>query len=141
MAKYKEDQGRLARMAAFWLLTLLCFFGSNFLFEQLITSETLREPIGGMRIPVISVDVSPAFLISSIVCVVSVFFVYRWEQKPKVADLLIDTEAELRKVTWPTMEEVINSSMVVIVFVLFLGVFLAFADLVLTRIVRVLLRV
>lgn len=141
MAKYKEDQGRLARMAAFWLLTLLCFFGASFLFDQLVTSASLREPIGGLRIPVIAVDVSPAFLISATACVLGVYFLNRWQQKPKVADLLIDTEAELRKVTWPTMEEVINSSMVVIVFVLFLGVFLAFADLVLTRIVRVLLRV
>ncbi|HED65246.1 MAG TPA: preprotein translocase subunit SecE [Planctomycetes bacterium] len=101
----------------------------------------MRTPIAGIRIPVISVDLSPAFLISSIVCVVGVYLIHRWQEKPKVADLLINTEAELRKVTWPTMEEVINSSLVVIVFVLFLGVFLAFADFLLARVVRVLLRV
>lgn len=141
MTKYKQDQGRLARMAAFWLMALLCVFGASFLFDQLVASSSMRTPIAGIRIPVISVDLSPAFLISSIVCVVGVYLIHRWQEKPKVADLLINTEAELRKVTWPTMEEVINSSLVVIVFVLFLGVFLAFADFLLARVVRVLLRV
>jgi hypothetical protein len=34
-------------------------------------------------------------------------------RRPTVADLLIDTETELRKVTWPTVPEAVNSSIVV----------------------------
>ena len=52
---------------------------------------------------------------------------------------MIDTELELRKVTWPTMQEVINSSIVVIVCVVVLMVFLAGSDLVLGRIAKALL--
>ena len=51
-----------------------------------------------------------------------------------MADLLIETESELRKTTWPTMDEVINSSIVVVVTVLVLGAFLALADSVLARV-------
>jgi len=58
----------------------------------------------------------------------------RWEQKPKIADLLIETESEMRKVTWPSMPEAVNSSIVVIVCVAFLMAFLAGADWFLGRI-------
>ena len=52
----------------------------------------------------------------------------RWQARPKVADFLIETELELRKVTWPNWPEVFNSSMVVIATVLFLMGFLALSD-------------
>ena len=47
--------------------------------------------------------------------------------------MLIETESELRKVTWPTMPEAVRSSVVVIACVLFLMAFLASADWVLGR--------
>ena len=47
--------------------------------------------------------------------------------------------AELRKVTWPTGPEVINSSMVVVFCVLFLMGYMAAADWFLARLARVLL--
>ena len=139
MNGYKEDQGRLARMFAFWTLTLLCLFGSHFLFEQLVRIASMRSAIGGLTIPIVAVELSPAFLVAAIVFLIGFVLIYRWQQRPKMADLLIDTEAELRKVTWPTLEEVINTSLVVVVFVVFLGLFIGFADIVLTRVVRVLI--
>ena len=114
MKGYREDQGRLARMAAFWSVVLLLMFGCTFLNDQLIQFDSLSERIGGYRIPIVSVDLNGAFLISLGLFAVGLFVINRWQHKPKVADLLIDTEAELKKVTWPTMTEVINSSLVVI---------------------------
>ena len=61
------------------------------------------------------------------------------QPKPKVADLLIDTEAEMKKVTWPTMDEVINSSIIVVLFVLFIGGYVASADALLSRVVRLII--
>ena len=83
--------------------------------------------------------VSPAFLICGGIFVVGTWLIHRWQARPKVADLLIDTESELRKVTWPTMDEVINSSLVVIVCVLLLFAFLAAADWFLARVMNTLL--
>jgi preprotein translocase SecE subunit len=60
---------------------------------------------------------------------------YRYLQRPKVADLLIETEGELRKVTWPKLEDVTNSSLVVVFCVLFLMGFLAAADYLLGRLI------
>jgi preprotein translocase subunit SecE len=46
----------------------------------------------------------------------------------KIADFLIETEIEMRKVTWPASREVLVATGVVIVIVLLLGVFLFVAD-------------
>ncbi len=139
MKVYKEDQGRLARMAAFWSLTLFVLFGCTFLYGILIQYDSMATEITESRIPIVSVDLNWAFLISFSVFAVGVVLLLRWQQRPKVADLLIDTEAELRKVIWPTGQEVMNSSMVVLVCVLLIGAFLALADLFLARIMKVII--
>jgi preprotein translocase SecE subunit len=63
----------------------------------------------------------------------SLALLYRWQQAPKQADLLIETESELRKVTWPTLSETMTSSIVVMLCVLFLMAFLAGSDVLLGR--------
>lgn len=140
MKAYKKDQGRMARMAAFWSLSFLLLFGCTTLHTVLAAQfASLREPMGGLVIPIVAIDVNGAFLITGTLFVVGVITNYRWQQRPKVADLLIETENELRKVTWPTMQQVINSSAVVIVCVLILMGYLAGADFVLGKVVARLL--
>jgi len=136
MKGYREDQGRHARMAAFWSLVLLLLFGCTFLHTQLTNVDSLAVALGGIRIPVVAVDLNGAFLIAGGLFLVGLIAIQRWQRKPKVADLLIDTEAELRKVTWPSSQEVMNSSIVVVVTVVLIGLFLAGADYVLARIMK-----
>ncbi len=136
---YREEQGRLARMFAFWACVLLLLFGCSFLHGILVQFSSLRTPLGGIRIPVVGVDLSTAFLIALAVFVVGVIAIQRWQAKPRTADLLIETEAELRKVTWPGLQEVINTSIVVVLCVLILFALLAAADWFLARVMRYLL--
>lgn len=133
-APYKEDQGRHVRMAAFWSVVFFVGFGCRFLHDFMIQWESLSEPLGGVRIPILGVELSPAFLVSFLFFLAGVVLVKRWQQKPKVADMLIDTEAELKKVTWPKGQEVWNASLVVIACVVILACFLTLADLVVFRI-------
>lgn len=51
----------------------------------------------------------------------------------KPANLLIETEVEMRKVTWPTTTEVMGATVVVVVVVLILGFYLILWDLVFTK--------
>jgi preprotein translocase SecE subunit len=136
---YREDQGRHVRMAAFWLAVFFVLFGCRFLHGILVGWESMRTALGGVRIPVVGIDLTPAFLLTGGLFAIGTFFVSRWQQRPKVADLLIDTEAELRKVNWPKGTEVWNASVVVIVFVVLLGGFLALTDAVLFRLMRYLI--
>jgi preprotein translocase SecE subunit len=129
MAVHREDQGRLARTFAFWALVFFAYFAASFLRTQLASHvAALATPIGGLRIPIIAVDVSGAFLISAALFAGLVALIWRWQTRPKVANLLVETESEMRKVTWPTTPEVVNASIVVIVCVLFLMGFLAGVD-------------
>jgi len=130
----------MARMAAFWSLTVLIFYGCTSLRAELAGRVApLGRPLFAAMpsIPVLGVQLSAAFLIATLVFCGAVFAVRRWIEKPKNADLLIETEAELRKVTWPTSKEVVGASTVVIVSVLFLMAFLAGADMLLARIASV----
>ncbi len=47
---------------------------------------------------------------------------------PKPANLLIETEIEMRKVTWPTSKEVLGATTVVIAVVLIIGMYLYSID-------------
>jgi preprotein translocase SecE subunit len=129
MTNYKPDQGRMVRMAVFWGCAALSLFGCTSLHTLLAANfAALSSPIAGIRIPIVGVDLSGAFLISTALLAILLVVIHRWQQRPKTADLLIDTEAELKKVTWPTLNEVINSSVVVIIFVLVLMGYLAGTD-------------
>lgn len=125
---YKKDQGRMVRMAAFYMAALLLLFASTALHTSLSSFDALDTAIGGMVVPIVSVTINWAFVISTSLLVAGLVALYRWQQQPKVADLLIETEGELRKVTWPGLQQVIDSSMVVVVCVIFLMAFMFFAD-------------
>ncbi len=133
---YRKDQGRLARMAAFWSLAILIFYGAVSLRLELTGRypDSLGQQLWeGSRIPVVGVDMTPAFLIATVSFLLAVFLLNRWTESPKIADSLIDTESELRKVTWPTLQEATQSSVVVIICVLVLMVILAGSDYLLGR--------
>ncbi len=140
MAGYKKDQGRMVRMAVFWSAAVLLYYGCTSLRQELAGrfKETLGEPLFAAlpTLPVLGTRLTGALLISLVLFGVSVFLLYRWLEKPKYADMLIETEAEMRKVVWPTPQEVFNSSLVVIVCVVFLMAFLAGADWLLARLIQ-----
>jgi preprotein translocase subunit SecE len=58
----------------------------------------------------------------------------------KVQGFVTEVWAELKKSSWPTRKELVDSTIVVIVTILVLGIFVALADLVFLRIVALLTR-
>jgi preprotein translocase SecE subunit len=134
---YKPEQGRYARLAAFWSLAILLFYGSTSLYTTLLGyfPNSMGRPLiaSTPRIPVLGLPLNPAMLISAVVLVGSIWLLNVVLSKARYADLLIETESELRKVTWPTVPEAVRSSIVVIACVLFLMAFLAGADWLLGR--------
>jgi preprotein translocase SecE subunit len=130
---YKKDQGRLARLVTFWVLGLFVFYGCYSFYNEVLLKywkSALGAPLveGMKKVPILGLELNGAMLITLTLLFTLLWLLYRWEQKPKVADLLIETESEMRKVTWPSMPEAMNSSLVVIVCVAFLMAFLAGAD-------------
>ena len=137
MAKYKPDQGTIARTSAYLMVASLIVFGADTMYLWLRTSWRAADGTPGFMgrdllgspLPVLSEPLSPALIISVVFAVGSLYGLYRFFQRPKVADLLIDCETEMRKCTWPTLEETWKSSVVVLLVVVFFTVVLAGMDL------------
>ncbi len=62
------------------------------------------------------------------------------EQINALKTFLGEVQAELKKCTWPTRQELIGSTMVVVVSVIILGVFVGLSDTTLMGLLRAVLR-
>jgi preprotein translocase subunit SecE len=69
------------------------------------------------------------FAVPGVLAAVGFWFGFRVVNWPRFADFLIAVEAEMKKVTWPTKDEMIRASIVVIVTMIFLAVSLFLFDL------------
>lgn len=128
---YKPEQARPARNGTFLALGALAWYGASSL-HSFLSWEWAKSSLG-VTIPVVNVEVTVGFLIATVVFFAALVAL-RWALNlPKVAELLIDTEAEMRRVTWPSWPETLNGALVVIVTVIALLVVLAGADFVLSR--------
>lgn len=130
MAVYKKDQGILARRSAFWLLLLLVLWGCFrlYVFLQSNFSSLKTGSIGKM--PLLDLEMNWAFGLAVLAGLAMMWGIWKLLNREKAADLLIDTESELKKVTWPSFNDAVNSSIIVIVTVIIFAAFLSVADMV-----------
>lgn len=128
---YRKDQGRYARMFAFWACSLLvaygCFHGGGLsdLMDGWMgdSNKILIDPFPILKTLKVSTCIALGFLaLVGVVLHVAL-------NRPRIADALIDTEAELMKVTWPTWGEAWQGTVAVTAMVLVLFVFLTIVDL------------
>ena len=121
---YKKGQGITARWLAAGILLALGVFGCFSLQDWLSGDAWARRSI---NLAVISIRVSVlvsagAFLV--LACVAGLVVNHK-----RLVDYLINSEAELRKVSWPTRPELKRQTIVVIISMMFFGAFLWIADL------------
>jgi preprotein translocase subunit SecE len=111
---YKPNQGRIVRQLTALTIWIIVTLGTWRLYG------TLRGAFdsGSYWIPAI-----PAALLLA-----GMWFGYRVVNWPRFADFLIAVEAEMNKVTWPSKDELIRASIVVIFTIFFLAVALFLFD-------------
>lgn len=140
MTKYKPEQGVYARTTAMWLLGALWAFGAYTFYYWLLSfrgedgSGLFVRPLIEGDLPVLSVPLTLALVIAVVVAFGGLFVLAKQLNKPKAADMLIDSETEMRKCTWPTWDETFSSSVVIVVVMLFFTVMLAGMDYVLNQV-------
>jgi len=109
---YKPGQGKWVRWGTVAALAIIVLSGTWWISEkELATQDALYKVLGG-----------------AIWTLLGAFFTFWLVNSPKMAEFMIMTESEMRKVTWPTRREVIASTKVVIFVTLVLGVILYFVD-------------
>jgi preprotein translocase subunit SecE len=114
---YKPTQGRIARQVtggAIWVAFAVCAwrwwesaYGIKDLSSLFSTGDTANVIASWLR------WVLPGLLLG-----VGMWIGYRVVNYPRFADFLIAVEAEMNKVMWPSQDELIRSSLVVIVLLL-----------------------
>lgn len=122
-----------ARIGTAAALLVIFLFGSYRLFALLETGDTGNFVVLGMKVPYAGLVPGGVFIVLGALVWLVTFgpqtgikgldtLTRRW------IDLLIDTEGELRKVSWPTRDDLVNSTTAVLVSIVLLGAFLVGMD-------------
>lgn len=134
---YRKGAARRARsFAAITLLVLVAWAAYAFLnygnerLDRLIGRE---QPFFGKSLisggGSLTEWVTISMIIALVLFLVGVWVVRWWLNRPKFADLVIETEAELRRVKWAPIKEVNRATVVVLYFVFWLSAILFMMDL------------
>ncbi len=104
---YKPNQGRIVRQLTALAIWVIVAFGCWRLLGTL--NGALETPYIDKIIP-------------SVLLAAGLWFGFRLVNWPRFADFLIAVEAEMNKVTWPSKDELIRASIVVIFTIFFLAI-------------------
>ena len=116
---YKSGQGKGARLLAAFSLGALTIYGCYSLYYAISTGSWADIVL--VTIPGLEEPLTPPLLITLIVFGVFSFLIFLFCNWHRSADFLIETELELRKVSWPSKSEVVGSSLIVMVLVTILS--------------------
>ncbi len=131
---YKKGQGSLARLVGLLSLGGIVLWGAYALWVHLQGYAALTKAL--IRIPKLGLGIDLALVISLLVAVGGCIGVVWLMNRPKTVDLMVETESEMKKVSWPSRQEAWNSSVVVVITVLVMMALLFFYDVVLTFILK-----
>ncbi|MDR4505261.1 MAG: preprotein translocase subunit SecE [Candidatus Scalindua sp.] len=134
---YKKGLGVYSRCAVAGLFGLASLFASYSLYGTLVN---LPEFFGGVKIPLLGVDLTWGLVCSFILFLFCGFFIClittgfevglgRLDRMSKRAvEFFIDTQGELQKVSWPSKNELVGSTIVVIVCLLLMSLYIFGVD-------------
>lgn len=134
---YRKGVGLYARSTVAGLFGIASLFAAYSLYGALID---LPEFFTGTKIPLLNVSLTWGLVSSFILFVfcgtILSIFTLGYEVGPKWIDnkskkaieFFIETQAELQKVSWPTKDELIGSTVVVIVCIIILAIYIFGVD-------------
>jgi len=146
---YKPGQAKTSRSLVLMTGWFLAAWGSTSLMLSLpqlssslgrawneILGEALPKDAWQLDLVLYKTSFGPAFTISIVVLAIVALWWWRFLNKPKWADLLIEMEAELKKISWPTPSDAWQSTLVVTGFTVALVVTILVYDLVIQGILQ-----
>ena len=128
---YRKGQGKWTRLIAAGGIMALVSFGCWSLYNYLMGFPSVRGVEIG-TIPGVEIVVNLPFLIAVVLFAGFAVLVYHLVGfRKRVCDFLIETELEMKKVSWPSASEVFGSSIIVIITVIIFALFAVACDLIL----------
>jgi len=131
---YRPEEGHRARALIGIAIAVILLYGCHSLWGWLPT-----EGVWGQKLFDFGDDqfaVTPGLAISLGLALAFLFGTFRLINYPRFVDFLIDTENELKKVSWASRRQVISESIVVLATVIIIGVYVFLVDLLLQAIKR-----
>jgi preprotein translocase SecE subunit len=119
METYKSGQGSFTRLAASLALGVTFFLGCANVYYWIRDPRSDRPLFLGnlelMRdVPLVGGPFSWKLLLAIGLFVVSIVLLKKLLSRPATVDMLVETEMEMRKVSWPTKDESFNATWVVL---------------------------
>ncbi len=128
---YRQGQGAMTRRIAYWTGVGFGFWAAFDLWKWLQGMAPLAKPLfpdSFPRIPALGATIGWALPIALVVFG-GIWFGVAWLLKePWLADRLIETEGEMKRVSWPSIDEAWNATKVVSVAVIILTAMLVLFD-------------
>ncbi len=121
---YKKGQGRIVRWSSFVALLLMVLFGCVTVYSIPPTDSWWYQIEFQARIFAQDIIIRRMIFICLPVFIVGATAVFWFLNRAKVVDFLIETEGELRKVSWPQRKEWVNSTAAVLIVIVFVTLFL-----------------
>jgi preprotein translocase SecE subunit len=128
----KKGQGTLARATAYAFGAGLIAFGAYRFFATFNRGDA---EVYARDLPLLG-DVTIWKILAIAIGVGGVVLLHLVLNRPKPVDSMIETEQELRKVSWPTLPEVWNATIVVVLVTTVLAITMYGFDLVLVRLLK-----
>lgn len=139
MEIYKRGEGKLTRRAAFYGLLLLVVWGFKEFGRYLTKFDWAKQVLFGSEesafvLPYYEMKLRVGVLIAIVLTLVTAWLLFKILNRRTSGELLVDTEAELRKVSWPSWADAKQSTVVVLAFVVAMAAFLTGVEFVLKRV-------
>lgn len=134
---YKKGQGSIGRLLALISGGLLILWGGHSLWVTLQGSEFFATTLR-FHVPHVGLEINLGLVTAVLVVVVAWAALAWFLNRARSVDLLVETESEMRKVSWPSRQEAWNSSIIVVVTVLVMMGLLFMYDVVLNFFLNVL---
>lgn len=118
---YKPGQGKYTRLCTGFSVATIVGFGCYRLYQMLEAAD---------------VNLWPRTIVPVVIFVALAALTYWLLNKPSVADFLIASEGELKKVNWSSRKEVAVSTLIVIIVVFAMAALLGVTDVVFSMVFR-----
>jgi preprotein translocase subunit SecE len=118
---YKPTQGRIVRQVTAAVLGLLFLLLAYEIANAGWVLNLFRKGLSGGQ-----------YMLMTVLGLIGAWVAYRLVNFPRLADFLISVEAEMNKVSWPVMHQIIRASVVVIFVILAMSLLLLGFDVIWT---------
>ncbi len=126
---YKPDQGRVVRLTTFLASLILVLWMCMNLYDAFPSDSALYRALAGpYDLFGVDLSITVMLLIAAGVFLALSFGLYLFFNWPKMGEFLVETEGELKKVSWPERKEYVSASFAVVVLVVFIVVYLYAVD-------------